>query len=83
MRALALIIAAIIVATLAGLALAEVCTPSGENYLRTYPPAGTTLNHLPVNEPRCVPFMRDTAASNTPLCGMCHPHRYSFPGRLA
>lgn len=59
-------------------AIAETCTPSGENYIRFYPPQGTVLNHLPATDPRCVPYSRDTFSDSkqTPLCFQCHPHQY-------
>lgn len=55
-------------------AIAETCIPSGSGYTRSYPPPGTTLNHTPISDPRCTPYMRDTLsdARQMPLCFMCH-----------
>jgi len=57
----------------AALAIAQICPPTPEGYIRQYRPEGTPANYPPPGEPAC--YMQGTQASlNYASCILCHDY---------
>lgn len=74
-----ILLISVVLGLIAGVAIAEICIPSGSGYIRNKRPrTGYTPSYHPATDPKCTPFERTTVsdAQRAVLCFMCHPHAY-------